>query len=148
MPLTSTKAINKEKKVYNMKVLALDLGDVWTGTALSDPLKIIARPFKTIKTSNLLSGLQEILNSQQVDTIVIGYPKTMRGTESEQTKKVLAQKEEIAKSFPDKKIILWDERLSSKAARDIQGKKSKTDGINEHSIAAAVILQTYLQFLS
>ncbi len=131
-----------------MKVLALDLGDVWTGTALSDPLKIIARPFKTIKTVDLVSGLQEILKTQQIDTIVIGYPRTMRGTESDQTRKVLVQKEEIEKLFPDKKIILWDERLSSKAARDIQGKKAKTEGVNEHSIAAAVILQTYLQFLS
>ena len=131
-----------------MKVLALDLGDVWTGTALSDPMKIIARPFKTLKTLELQQELKEIINSQPIDTIVIGYPKTMRGTESEQTKKVLAQKNEIEKNFPDKKIILWDERLSSKAARDIQGKKAKTDTINEHSIAAAVILQTYLQFLS
>jgi putative Holliday junction resolvase len=131
-----------------MKVLALDLGDVWTGTALSDPLKIIARPFKTIKTIDLIPGLQEIINTQSIDTIVIGYPRTMRGTESEQTKKVLVQKEVIAKLFPDKKIVLWDERLSSKAARDIQGKKAKTESSNEHSIAAAVILQTYLQFLS
>lgn len=131
-----------------MKVLALDLGDVWTGTALSDPLKIIARPFKTIKTSELITSLQEIINSQPIDTIVIGYPKTMRGTESEQTKKVLVQKEAIEKKFSHKKIILWDERLSSKAARDIQGKKAKTESTNEHSIAAAVILQTYLQFLS
>jgi putative Holliday junction resolvase len=131
-----------------MKVLALDLGDVWIGTALSDPLKIIARPFKTIKTVDLVSGLQEIINTQPIDTIVIGYPRTMRGTESDQTRKVLVQKEEIEKLFPDKKIILWDERLSSKAARDIQGKKARTEGVNEHSIAAAVILQTYLQFLS
>lgn len=131
-----------------MKVLALDLGDVWTGTALSDPLKIIARPFKTLKTTELLSELTEILKTQPIDTILIGYPKTMRGTESEQTKKVLIQKEEIEKKFSDKKIVLWDERLSSKAARDIQGKKAKTESTNEHSIAAAVILQTYLQFLS
>lgn len=131
-----------------MKVLALDLGDVWTGTALSDPLKIIARPFKTIKTVDLFNSLQEIMQTNQIDTIVIGYPKTMRGTESEQTKKVLVQKDEIEKLYPDKKIILWDERLSSKGARDIQGKKAKNDAVSEHSIAAAIILQTYLQFLS
>ncbi len=131
-----------------MKVLALDLGDVWTGTALSDPLKIIARPFKTVKTTDLFNFLEETVKTQQIDTFVIGYPKTMRGTESEQTKKVLAQKNEIEKLYPDKKIILWDERLSSKGARDIQGKKARTDGVNEHSIAAAIILQTYLQYLS
>lgn len=131
-----------------MKVLALDLGDVWTGTALSDPLKILARPFKTVKTVDLYNFLQETVKNHPIDTFVIGYPKTMRGTESEQTKKVLSQKIEIEKLYPDKKIVLWDERLSSKGARDIQGKKAKNESTNEHSIAAAIILQTYLQFLS
>lgn len=130
-----------------MKVLSLDLGDVWTGTALSDPLKIIARPHKTVKTADLISFLHELFQKEQIDTIVIGYPRTMKGTESEQTKKVLAQKEKIDKLFPNRKIVLWDERLSSKGARAIQGKKAKTDSTNEHSIAAALILQTYLQFI-
>ena len=149
MPTSNTKAIKQKlRKFLFMKVLALDLGDVWTGTAISDPLKIIARPFKTVKTVDLFVFLQETMLANQICTIVVGYPKTMRGTESEQTKKVLIQKEEIEKLYPDKKIILWDERLSSKGARNIQGKKAKNDSLNEHSIAAAIILQTYLQFLS
>jgi len=130
-----------------MKILALDLGDVWTGTALTDPLKIIARPHKTIKTVDLITFLNDLFEKEKIDTIVIGYPRTMRGTESEQTKKVLVQKEEIEKLFSTKKIVLWDERLSSKGARSIQGKKAKTDSNQEHSIAAALILQTYLQFI-
>lgn len=131
-----------------MKVISLDLGDVWTGTALSDPLKILAKPFKTIKTPELFDFLHQILTTEQIDTILIGYPRTMKGTESLQTKKVVEQKELIEQTFPQIKIILWDERLSSKAARTIQGKKSRTDSQHEHSIAAAVILQTYLQFLN
>lgn len=131
-----------------MKILALDLGDVWVGTAMSDPLKIVATPYKTTKTDILLSFLQELFAKEKISTVVIGYPRTMRDRESEQTKKVLAQKEVIEKEFPNKKYILWDERLSSKGARTIQGKKSKSNGPQEHSIAAAIVLQTYLQFLS
>ncbi len=131
-----------------MKVLALDLGDVWTGTAMSDPLKIIATPYKTVKSENLLSFLKELTTSEQIDTIVIGYPRTMKGKESEQTKKVLLQKNIIEKNFPLQKCILWDERLSSKHARSIQKKKTKFDSSQEHSIAAALILETYLQFLT
>lgn len=132
-----------------MKVIALDLGDIWTGTALSDALKMLARPYKTIKTTELFPFLSNLFTKEKIDTIVVGYPRTMKGTESLQTKKVVDHKEQIEKKFPDLKIILWDERLSSKTARTIQGKKSRTDTTqNEHSIAAAVILQTYLQFLS
>jgi len=128
-----------------MKVLALDLGDVWTGTALSDPMKIIATPYKTAKTIELIVFLQELFVKEKIETIVVGYPRTMKGNESEQTKKVLQQKEIIEQTFPTKKIILWDERLTSKAARLIQGKNARKDGNQEHSIAAALILQTYLQ---
>lgn len=131
-----------------MKALALDLGDVWTGTAMSDPLKIIATPYQTVKTKNLLLFLTELLEQENIDTIVIGYPRTMKGKESDQTKKVLQKKEVIEKEFPNQKCILWDERLSSKQARSIQKKNSKTDSVKEHSIAAALILGTYLQFLT
>lgn len=131
-----------------MKVMALDLGDVWVGTALSDPLKIIAKPYQTVKLPELVSFLHELFKKEQIDTIVIGYPRTMRDTESQQTKKVLLQKEILENEFPLKKYILWDERLSSKQAKTIQRQNSKTDSIKEHSIAAALILETYLQFLT
>lgn len=131
-----------------MKVMALDLGDVWVGTALSDPLKIIAKPYITIKLPELLSFLHNLFQKEQIDIIVIGYPRTMRDTESQQTKKVLLQKEILEKEFPLKKYILWDERLSSKQAKTIQRQNSKIDSTKEHSIAAALILETYLQFLT
>lgn len=131
-----------------MKVMALDLGDVWVGTALSDPLKIIAKPYQTVKLPDLLPFLHDVFKKEQVDTVVIGYPRTMRDTESQQTKKVLLQKEILEKEFPLKKYILWDERLSSKQAKTIQRQNSKIDSTKEHSIAAALILETYLQFLT
>ena len=70
-----------------MKVLALDLGDSWVGTALSDPMKIIARPHETVKTKDLFNFLKNIFETEQIDTVLVGYPRTMRGTESAQTKK-------------------------------------------------------------
>lgn len=131
-----------------MKVLALDLGDVWTGTAMSDPLRIIATPYQTIKTENLVSFLTNLFQKEIIETVVIGYPRTMKGTESMQTKKVLEQKKNLENIFSSKKYILWDERLSSKHAQNIQRQKSKINSTQEHSIAAALILETYLQFLT
>ena len=70
----------------------------------------------------------------------------MRGTVSEQTKKVEEAKVLLEKEFPDKVFILWDERLSSKRADLLKRAQTKEDKIKSHSIAAAFILENYLQF--
>ena len=36
-----------------MKNLALDIGDRWTGIAISDPLHMFARPYETVSTDTL-----------------------------------------------------------------------------------------------
>ena len=72
-----------------MKILALDIGDRWTGMAISDPLGILPRPYETVKTTELFTALEKIIPKERISIIVVGLPTTMRGTESEQTKKVL-----------------------------------------------------------
>jgi len=131
-----------------MKIAALDIGDVWTGTALSDALGIVAQPYKTAETKNLVNFLQDLFAKESIQIIVVGYPKTMRGTESEQTKKIVAHKEQLEQLFPEKTWVLWDERLSSKRAATIKRAKTKEEKIKSHSLAAASILETYLQFRS
>ncbi len=131
-----------------MKTLALDLGDAWVGTAISDELGITARPLQTVKPKELVDFLKKTIETETIGTVVVGYPKTMRGTESEQTKKIVAQKEELATQFPTIKWVLWDERLSSKQAANIKKTKTKEDKIASHSVAAAVILTGYLMFAS
>ncbi len=128
-----------------MKTLALDIGDVWTGSAISDSLGITCSPYKTVKAHELESFLAETLTNTDITTIVIGYPKTMSGTESKQTKKVVTLKNILQEKFPAIKWVLWDERLSSKRAERLSSKKpSKKDKIHGHSQAAAFILQCYL----
>jgi putative holliday junction resolvase len=124
------------------KALALDLGDTWTGTALSDGSKMFARPFETVKTIDLPNFLDQTFKNEKIDTVVVGYPQTLKGTESAQTKKIVEQKEALEKLHPDKKWVFWDERYTSQHAKDIQGKKQ--DKHKVHSIAAALFLETYL----
>ncbi len=131
-----------------MKILALDLGDRWTGSAISDGLGITARPYETVATKELEAFLKKALSEEPIETIVVGYPKTMKGTESEQTKKVVTQKEELEKLFPKVKWVLWDERLSSKRAAAVKKAKTKEAKLRSHSLAAASILQVYLEYLS
>jgi putative Holliday junction resolvase len=129
-----------------MKILALDIGDVWTGTALSDALGMFAKPYQTAETNKLVSFLSDLFKKESIEKIVIGHPRTMKGTSSEQTKKVEEAKVKLEQKFPEKTFILWDERLSSKRADLLKKATTKEEKIKSHSIAAAFILETYLQF--
>jgi len=137
-----------------MKILALDLGDKWVGSAISDPLGITCKPLKTVQLNELKPFLKETLSAQNISTVVVGYPKTFSGTESDQTKKIVKLKEELAQefatvNFTEIKWILWDERLSSKRALEIQsGKYDPESKRQNHSLAAAFILQNYLDHLA
>lgn len=130
-----------------MKILALDLGDVHTGTAISDITGLLAKPYKTIPTGQLENFLKEIIKEEEIDKIIIGYPKTMAGKISAQTQKIINTKTELEKKFPKIIWILWDERLSSKKAEQLKKIKDKEDKIKSHSIAAAFILDSYLEYL-
>ena len=58
------------------------------------------------------------------------------------------QTEKLKKQFFNVKWILWDERLSSKRSEQLKKTKTKKEKIHSHSIAAAFILQNYLDHLS
>lgn len=129
-----------------MKILALDIGDKWTGVAISDPLGILPRPYDTFKTSELYSCLEKTIAKENVSTIVVGLPITLRGTESDQTKKIIATTDALKEYFPHIAWAMWDERLTSKQASKIKSTKTKEDKLRSHAIAAAIFLSTYLEY--
>jgi len=128
-----------------MKIIAFDIGDVHTGVAHADDLGIIAVPFITIATAELAAWLARLMQREPLETIVVGYPKTMKGTESQQTKTTQARVEQLKAQFPTIKWIFVDERLTSKDAQRIMRTKKKRDKQKEHAIAAAIILGIYLE---
>ena len=131
-----------------MKIMALDLGDAWVGTALTDALRFFAKPYKTIGAADLETFLQETFSKEKISIVVVGYPKTMQGKESDQTRLVIATKEKLELIFPAQQWVLWDERLSSKQARSLKNPKNKEEKLQQHSIAAAIILESYLPYLA
>lgn len=131
-----------------MKIMALDLGDAWVGTALTDSLRFFSKPYKTVGAADLENFLQEIFNKEKISTVVVGYPKTMQGAESDQTRLVVATKEKLEAMFPAQQWVLWDERLSSKQARNLKNPKNKEEKLQQHSIAAAIILESYLPYFA
>jgi putative Holliday junction resolvase len=130
-----------------MKIAALDLGNVWTGVALSDPLGITVRPYETIPSILLNNRLEQIITKEELSVIVVGDPQTLRGTISAQTIQVRGQVENLQRVFPLIRWVLWDERLTSKQAAIIKPARDKKNKEQQHAIAAALILRSYLDHL-
>ncbi len=136
-----------------MKIFAFDIGDRWTGVAVSDPDALFARPYTTIETKDLITFISDELAKEQLKTMVVGYPQTLRGTESEQTRKTVDLVKELEREFPTIEWVLWDERLTSRQAQTISKKGSKNiqvqkeEKLKEHARAAAFILMSYLERL-
>ena len=130
------------------RYLGIDNGEKRVGLALSDPLKIIATPFRTLlvhNTNQVIRELDKIIDEQDVELIVVGNPLGMKGQQTVQTKRVM--------EFTDKlrdigyKVILEDERLSSVSAKRIMIEQEIKTGYNKELIdqtAAAIILQQFL----
>ena len=127
-----------------MKILGLDIGDRWTGIAISDAIGLLARPLKTVAARDLEDELTKLLVAESISTVVVGYPKTLRGTESDQTRKVKAHAAELKIAFPDVTWVLWDERLTSQQASKIKKINTKEDKFNSHAVAASILLSSYL----
>ena len=132
------------------RVLAIDLGTKRTGIAVTDILKIVANPLQTVETSQLGSFLEAYFSKEEVDTIVVGYPKSMDGSDTQMTQPAKNLRGKLAKKYPGKKVVLVDERFTSKMAMrsmiEMGSKKKdrKEKAGNLDKVSAAIILQTYL----
>ena len=134
-----------------MRIMALDVGDVRIGIALSDPLKITAQGLETLTRTNNKQDFQyiwQLIEDHEVSELVVGLPKNMNGTIGPQGEKVQKFVEEFLQ-HKDKslKVIYVDERLSTVTAEktliagDVSRKKRKQV---VDKLAAIVILQSYL----
>ena len=82
-----------------------------------------------------------------VDTLVVGYPKNMNGTIGERAQACESMAQRLEELFPARKVVLWDERLSTVAAEkvlvDADMRRKKRKQVID-MMAAVVILQNYL----
>jgi putative Holliday junction resolvase len=134
-----------------MRIMALDVGDVRIGIALSDPLKITAQGLETLTRTNNKKDYQyiwQLIEDKEVSELVVGLPKNMNGTIGPQGEKVKTFVEELLKyKDADLKVIYVDERLTTVTAEktliagDVSRKKRKQV---VDKLAATVILQSYL----
>lgn len=132
-----------------MKIMAIDLGDVRTGVAYSDPTGLIAgRAFTIMQPSppRLLEQLCQEIESEKPGRVVLGLPLNMNGTEGERAQKSRALADAL-RERTGAEVVLWDERGSSITANRLlsdMGKKRQKQRARVDAVAASVILQSYL----
>ena len=131
------------------RFLAIDFGEKRVGLALSDPMKIIAKPFKTIFYSNqndLINKIALIIKDEKIEKIILGLPKGLKGNNTSQTNLVI-EFYNFIKDKIDTPIVMEDERLSSVSAKKSLILQNIKTGHNKTLIdetAAATFLQLYL----
>ncbi|WP_262122265.1 MULTISPECIES: Holliday junction resolvase RuvX [unclassified Anaerococcus] len=131
------------------RIMGLDVGDKTIGVALSDPMFLIANPLETIKRKKASLDIQrlvEIINENDVETIVVGLPKNMNNSIGPQSMKVMSFVD-LLKKQTDKEIIYQDERMTTlQSERVLIDMDVRRENRKEHidKIAASFILQTYL----
>ena len=131
------------------RILALDYGDKKIGVAISDPMQVIAKPFKTLNNTtnkDTLLKLNHIISEYDIEKVVVGLPLTLKNKYSIQTKKVIAFIEFLKKNISIS-VHPYDERFSSKIAIQSLIQQGIKTGHNKKEIdktAAAIFLQNYL----
>ena len=138
-----------------MRILGVDYGDHYVGLALSDPTELIASPLTTIyreDEANLKATVRQIrtiTEQEGVRQIILGYPKNMNNTAGPRAEKSEAFKRRLERDLYQVEVLLWDERLSTRAA-EIPLMESRMNREQRKKVvdkmAAALILQSYLDW--
>ena len=132
-----------------MRTLGLDVGDRRVGLALSDPTGLLASPFGVVERGpSDLADIVRVAEENEVAEIVVGLPLSMSGDTGRQAGKVRAFIRDL-KSLTDLPIKTVDERLSTVQAQNMlnqSGRRRRRDRGQLDTAAAAIILQTYLDY--
>jgi len=131
------------------RILALDYGRKRIGIAVSDPGKIIAQGLKTVLVKDFWIFLDDYVQKEEIDLFVVGYPVQMNNQPSEALRWINPFIKQLRKKFPEKQIILEDERFTSRMAHQamIEGgmkKKQRADKMMVDKISATLILQSFM----
>ena len=131
------------------RVLAIDLGEKRIGLALSDGLRIVAKPLHVFERTSRRADFDEyrrMILENDVTLVVMGLPTYLDGSDSDQTRWVRDYSAELAQNI-DVPLTLHDETHSTDIARQRMielGYNKKKRQSERDAVAAAVILQDFL----
>ena len=132
------------------RILSIDYGRKRTGLAVTDPLQIIASGLATVSTSELFEWLKAYVGREAVELIVMGEPRQLDGSPSENLARVQQFVNRWRKAVPSIPIEYYDERFTSALAHRamLDGGLRKKDRQNKalvDEISATILLEDYMQ---
>ena len=138
--------------VMKNKVLAIDYGSKRIGLAISDELRMLARPIGVLENSNRLQKeILALIEKENVGCVLLGLPRTLSGTDSEFTTTVRSFGEKLFTKLDAKNIEhhYHDERLTSvmaiaNIAEQGLSKSKREEKYRRDEEAARIILQEWL----
>lgn len=123
------------------RIMAIDPGEAHLGLAISDPLRVVARPLEVVSQSARDQDARKILqiaHEQDVSLLLVGVPYDQEGKAGSQARKSL-RLAALLKELGSIPVETWDESYSTQIARRKVAGRSPID-----AHAAAVFLQDYL----
>jgi len=133
------------------KAVGIDYGTKRVGISISDSSQIIATALCTVENKNIFSFLKDLIEKEEVDTIVIGEAKNLDNTETDSSKQIYLFIKKLKNQFPKVNIQTIDERFTSKIAfqsiidSGIKKKKRQNKSLID-KVSATIILQDYLSY--
>ena len=132
-----------------MRILAVDPGSKRIGIAISDPTGTIANPLAVLEhVARLLdaAAVAELAKTNAAGLIVVGQSLGDDGYPSFEGRRA-GRFAEALKSQTDLPVVFWDESFTTqeaRAARIAMGVSRKNRHGHLDSVAATVLLQSYL----
>lgn len=138
-----------------MRKLGLDVGDKTIGVAVSDELDITAQGVTTIDRVGIRKDAGKVMDyvrEYDCDTVVMGLPINLDGSDSVQTEKVrefrtMLENKMRSSGMADIKVEWQDERFTTVIAERVlmeanMKRKSRKEIVDKQ--AAIIILQSYM----
>lgn len=125
-------------------ILAIDWGSKYCGVARGNNIGRIATPLGQLANdSQLLPELNRLVEEESVAQVIVGLPRNLEGKETAQSEEIRQFARELEETLQCP-VLLQDETLSTISGQQLKQKYPRAD---KDSLAAAIILQDYLNTL-
>ncbi|MBI2285632.1 Holliday junction resolvase RuvX [Candidatus Saccharibacteria bacterium] len=126
------------------EILGLDLGAERTGIARASNVARLAEPLMSVPTKDAISTIRKYTSEHKVEAIAIGLPRNLSGEETKQTQWVREWTDKAKQKLAIPAYWQDEATTSLLAEAKIQNSKFKIQNVDEHSLAAAILLQDFL----